>query len=166
MRHSGMMPRLRVGARIAAAFSLAAVLPLCGCRALPPLPPANISGPGWQLQQGQAIWKPTRSRPELAGELILATHINGDFFIQFTKTPFTMATAQVVGNQWEIEFGNGERRWSGRGNPPARFSWFQLPHALADKPIAKNWRFARTAPETWRLENRRTGESLEGGFFQ
>ena len=145
-------------------FLLAAVL-AAGCRTAPPLPPADFSAPGWRVQQGQAVWKPTRSRPELAGELLLATNANGFFFVQFSKPPFSLATAQIRNGQWQIEFGNGERRWSGRGEPPSRFAWFQLPGALAGQVLKANWRFTRLTPETWRLENPRTGESLEGGLF-
>lgn len=117
------------------------------------------------MQQGQAVWKPTRSRTELAGELLFATRTNGDFFVQFSKPPFNLAVAQVINGQWQIEFGNGERRWNGSGQPPARFAWFQLPSALAGRALKSNWCFTRPAPGTWRLENSRTGESLEGGFF-
>src|SRR5690349_312352 len=44
-----------------------------GCRTSVPMPPADFSGGGWQVQQGQAVWKPSQSRPELAGELLFAT---------------------------------------------------------------------------------------------
>lgn len=153
----------RAALRTAALLLLA--IAFCGCRTGPPLPPADLSAPGWRLQQGQAVWKPTRSRPELAGELLFATKTNGEFFVQFSKTPFTLATAQVVNGQWQIEFGNNQRRWAGSGEPPARFAWFQLPHALVGEPLKRNWRFTRATSDSWRLENPRTGESLEGGFF-
>src|SRR5476651_2782659 len=107
---------------------LAAVV--TGCRTTPPLPPADFSAPGWRVQQGQAIWKPSSSRPELAGDLLLATNVNGNFFIQFSKIPFPMATAQISGDQWQIEFGASEFSWRGHGALPNRFSWFQLPRAL------------------------------------
>lgn len=135
------------------------------CRSLPPLPPADLSAPGWQVQQGQAIWKPTRERPELAGELLLATNRSGDFFLQFSKTPFTLATAQVMSGQWQIEFGSGDYFRRGRGEPPPRFGWFQLPSALGGATLARAWRFERTDASFWRLSNQRTGESLEGSFF-
>src|SRR6476620_10614627 len=95
--------------------TLLLALVLCvSCRSLPPLPPADLSAPGWRMQQGQALWKPTKSRPELAGELLLATNANGDFFVQLSKTPFTLATAQRIGDQWQIEFGSDDYRRSGR----------------------------------------------------
>ena len=82
------------------------VLVLCaGCRTTPPLPPADFSAPGWHVQQGQAVWKPSQSRPELAGDLLLATNVNGNFFLQFSKMPFPLATARVSGDRWQIEFG-------------------------------------------------------------
>ena len=118
------------------------------------------------MQQGQALWKPTKSRPELAGELLLATNANGDFFVQLSKTPFTLATAQRIGDQWQIEFGSGDYRRAGRGQPPGRFVWFQLPPALAGAGVSGDWNFDRVTTNSWRLENHRTGETLEGGFFQ
>src|SRR5262249_4825437 len=107
------------------------VLVGAGCRSMPPLPPSDFSAPGWRVQQGQAVWKPTKQKPELAGELLLATRPNGNFFIQFTKTPFTLATARQADDRWQIDFGAGDHSWRGRGAPPARFIWFQLPRALA-----------------------------------
>jgi len=62
-----------------------------GCRTANPLPPADFSAPGWRVQQGQAVWKPSASRPELAGDLLLATNVNGNMFIQFSKMPFPVA---------------------------------------------------------------------------
>ena len=144
-------------------FLLAALV--AGCRTPPPLPPADLSAPGWRVQQGQAIWKPTRTRPELAGELLCATNANGNFFVQFSKPPFNLATAQMINGQWQIEFGNNVRRWTSRGEPPSRFAWLQLSRALSGATLKNNWRFTRTAPDAWCLENSRTGEILEGGFF-
>jgi len=136
-----------------------------GCRSLPPLPPADLSGPGWRVQQGQAVWKPTARRPELAGELLLATNTNGDCFVQFVKTPFTLATAQRTGARWHIEFGGGAHSAAGHGRPPARFVWFQVPGAVQNGGCSGHWRWSRLTTNTWRLKNARTGESLQGAFF-
>jgi len=134
-----------------------------GCRTSTPMPPADFSGGGWQVRQGQALWKPSASRPELAGELLFATRTNGDCFVQFDKIPFPLAVAQIKGDEWHIRFGTGKYAWRGRGEPPGRFVWFQLPRALASQPLAIHWKF-ESAGESWRLENGRTGESLEGSF--
>ena len=150
----------------AALALLALGIMLCGsCRTAPPLPPADFSSPGWRLQQGQAVWKPSKNRPELAGDLLLATNADGNCVIQFSKNPFTLATAQVAGGAWQIEFGAGGYLSRGQGAPPARFTWFQLPRALAARGPGRPWRFTRRADGSWRLENTRTGESLEGVFF-
>jgi hypothetical protein len=136
-----------------------------GCRTAGPLPPADFSAPGWHVRQGQALWKPAASRPELAGDLLLATNVNGNCFIQFSKLPFPLVTAQVSGDQWQIEFGADKYSWHGHGTPPDRFGWFQLPHALRDPNIGGNWRFTRVETNSWRLENLHTDETLEGEIF-
>jgi hypothetical protein len=151
---------------IAASALLALGLMLCvSCRTARLPPPADFSSPGWRVQQGQAVWKPSKSRPELAGDLLLATNVNCNYVVQFSKTPFTLAAAQVADGAWQIEFGGGRYSWSGRGAPPARFVWFQLPRALAASEPGRPWIFTRRADGSWRLENMRTGEILEGMFF-
>jgi hypothetical protein len=136
-----------------------------GCHTANPLPSADFSATGWRVLQGQAIWKPLSTRPELAGDLLLATNANGNFFIQFSKIPFPLATAQVSGSQWQIEFGADKYSWHGRGTPPGRFAWFQLPRALLNANAGGNWKFAHPTSHSWRLENPHTGETLEGEFF-
>jgi hypothetical protein len=144
---------------------LACAAAVCaGCRTAQPLPPADFSAPGWRVQQGQAVWKPLKNKTELAGELLLATNGSGSFFVQFSKTPFPLAMAQVAGERWEIVFGPGEHAWRGRGQPPGRFAWFQLSQALAGESLPRDWKFSRIESHVWRLENARTGETLEGEF--
>lgn len=149
-----------------AAVGLALLVALAGvvsCRTSNPLPPADLSAPGWHVLQGQVLWKPGRNQAEVAADLLLATNATGDFFLQLTKDPFPLATAEVLRNQWQIQFGGGT--YYGRGEPPARFPLFQLPRALSGGSPAGDWRFENVSSNTWRLKNPRTGESLEGGFF-
>jgi len=146
-------------------LSLLIAVLVVGCRTAPPLPPADFSAPGWRVQQGQAVWKPSSSRTELAGDLLLATNANGNFFVQFSKIPFPLATAQISGSQWQIEFGADKFSWHGSGTPPDRFAWFQLPRALLGQNLDGNWHFENVMTNSWRLENPRTGETLEGEFF-
>jgi hypothetical protein len=137
---------------------------LCvSCRTVPSLPPADFSSPGWQLRQGQAVWKPPGGRPELAGDLLLAVNTNGSYVIQFSKTPFTLASAQVADGRWQIELAG--HSWRGQGAPPRRFLWFQLSRGLAGLTAATPWRFTSRADHSWRLDNAGTGEFLEGQFF-
>lgn len=147
----------------------AALLPaliLCvSCRTMNPLPSVDLAAPGWHTLQGQAVWKPPADRPEMAGDLTLATNVNGDFFMQFTKDPFPLVTAESLDGQWQIEFGADEHSWRGRGQPPGRFGWFELPRALRGESLTGNWTFETETTSTWRLENPQTGETLEGGFF-
>jgi len=146
-------------------LALMLVLQLCSCRTSPSLPPADFSAPGWRVQQGQAVWQPPNHRPELAGDLLLATNADGHCFVQFTKTPFPLVTAQVAGDRWQIEFGADEHAWHGRGVPPDRFIWFQLPRALLAGNAGRDWQFKPATANNWRLSNPGTGESLEGRFF-
>ena len=143
---------------------LALALVSCvSCRTATPLPPADFAAPGWRLRQGQAVWKPPQDRPELAGDLLLAVNTNGNYVIQFSKTPFSIASAQVADGRWQIEL--GQRLWRGQGEPPRRFVWFQLAPVLAGASAVAPWRFTSRAGQSWRLENAGTGEFLEGQFF-
>jgi hypothetical protein len=138
---------------------------VAGCRTTNPLPPADFSAPGWRVQQGQAVWKRSAHRPEVVGDLLLATNVNGNFFIQYSKIPFPLVMAQVAGGQWQIQFGADQYSWHGRGTPPVRFGWFQLPGALRNASLGSRWRFTRVETGSWRLQNSQTGEMLEGEFF-
>jgi hypothetical protein len=146
-------------------LSFVLVVVATSCRTAPPLPPADFSAPGWRVRQGQAVWKPSANRPELAGDLLFATNADGNFFVQFSKIPFPLASAQISGGQWQIEFGADKFSWHGSGTPPNRFAWFQLPRALLGANVSENWKFIRVETNSWRLENPQTGETLEGEFF-
>jgi len=142
---------------VASAVALAA-----GCRTPPPPPQVDLSEPGWRLRRGQAVWKPASHRPELAGELLIASHPDGRGFIEFSKTPFPLVVAGFSGQAWQIQFGSGRRRLTGRGEPPAKSAWLLLPRALTGAAPPAGWRFLPSDPGSWLLENAQTGESLRG----
>jgi hypothetical protein len=142
-----------------------AAVECAGCGTAGRLPPVDLSAPGWSVRQGQAVWKPPGRRPEIAGDLLVATNANGDFLIQFSKVPFSIAMAEDVGGRWRIQFGANQYDRSGRGAPPGRLAWFQLPRALAGSATGPRWNFQRRPDGGWRLENAPGGESLEGRFF-
>jgi len=125
----------------------------------------DLSQPGWKVLHGQALWTPPQNRPELAGDLILATNANGNFFIQFSKTPFVLATAGYEDGEWEMQFGADKYAWRGSGRPPDRFIWFQLPRALRNEELTGGWKFERGFGNLWRLQDPKTGETLAGEFF-
>jgi hypothetical protein len=140
---------------------LAGLVVLCGCqtstRTL-----FTASGPGWHVQQGQALWRPKRGFPEFGGDLVLASHEDGRCLIEFDKTPLSMVSAQTTSTHWRISFPQGRMSFSGRGAGPVRFAWLYLPAALAGRPLPPPLRFERKADGGWRLENIDTGEILEG----
>ena len=134
-------------------------LVLLGCRTVPQVPSLDLSQPGWQARQGQAVWKPNRNAAELAGELVWAAHPDGRFLLQFLKTPITLVEARGSEEAWEISFPPQGRTISGRR--ARRLGWLHLAWALQGKSVASAWTFART-DEKWQLANERTGEMIEG----
>ena len=134
---------------------------LCGCQTATRTL-FTASGPGWHVQQGQALWRPKRGLPEFGGDLLLASHADGCCLIQFDKTPLSMVSAQTTSTNWLISFPQRQMSFTGRGLGPTRFGWLYLSAALAGKPLPSPLHFERKADGGWRLENTRTGESLEG----
>ena len=142
---------------------IASLLALCpGCRSLTPLPEANLQQPGWKVREGQAVWQSKRAAPEIAGELLVATRPEGDSYVQFTKNPFPMVTARTTATQWQIESPLQNRRYTGRGHPPARIVWLLLPKVLTGATPPAGWTWQQIDRTQWRLSNRSTGETLEG----
>jgi hypothetical protein len=135
---------------------------LTGCRTAHPLPPVNLSEPGWTIHEGQALWRANKDAPEIAGELTVATHGGNSSFVQFTKTPVPFIVAQSGSNSWQIHSVPDNRTYSGHGPPPARLFWLQLPRCLAGEPPPKKWRWETLPNDRWHLYSLSTGESLEG----
>jgi hypothetical protein len=122
----------------------------------------TATGPGWHVQEGQALWRPGREYPELGGDLVLASDEDGRCLIQFAKTPMTLVSVQTTRTNWLIQFPPQRMGFSGRGPGPIRFAWLYLHTALAGEPLPPPLRFERKPDGGWRLENTRSGETLEG----
>jgi hypothetical protein len=145
----------------------------------------TASGPGWHVQEGQALWRPGQGYPEVAGEVILASHEDGRCLVQFAKTPMTLVSAQTTPTRWLIEFPPGNIGFSGSRppaeptwshlhspkdavssdkpmGPPTRFLWLHLCAALSGKPLLRPLSFERKPDGGWRIQNVTTGENLEG----
>jgi hypothetical protein len=122
---------------------LAGLMFLCGCQtATQSL--FTAAGPGWHVQQGQALWRPQRGLPEFGGDLVLASDGDGRCLIQFDKTPVAILFAQTTSTNWLIRFPQRQMGFTGIGPGPARFSWLYLHRALAGgwktPAQAKRWR--------------------------
>ncbi|HMC26994.1 MAG TPA: hypothetical protein VKM56_04275 [Verrucomicrobiae bacterium] len=146
-----------------ALFPFAAIGLICcfsGCRTGPSLPPVNLSKPGWQLRQGQALWRSKKKAPEIAGEVILATNTTGRAFIQFLKNPLPLLTAQISPQGWQIEFIPEKRHFGGRGIPPKPLLWLHLLDALQSAPLPRGIEFAKAPDGAVRIENKETGENI------
>jgi hypothetical protein len=142
--------------------ALLAVLMLCGGCQTVTMSLFTATGPGWYVQEGQALWRPGREYPELGGDLVLASDENGRCLIQFAKTPMTLVSVQTTRTNWLIQFPPQRMGFSGRGPGPTRFAWLYLHTALAGEPLPPPLRFERKPDGNWRLENTRSGETLEG----
>jgi hypothetical protein len=122
----------------------------------------TVSGPGWHIQQGQALWTPKTGAPQFGGDLVVATDANGQSLVQFDKTPLTIVAVQTTSTQWLLRFPNGGGLWKGHEPAPTRTIWLHLADALAGKPLPKPLHFEQKPDGNWRLENIKTGEILEG----
>jgi len=122
----------------------------------------TATGPEWRVQQGQVLWRPQKGLPEFGGDLVLAGDDSGRRLIQFDKTPMAILSAQTTTNRWLIKFPQRNLSFSGWGAGSTRFSFLYLPAALEGKKLPKDLHFERKADGGWRLENSRTGETLEG----
>jgi hypothetical protein len=122
----------------------------------------TVSGPGWHVQQGQALWKPGHNYPELGGDLVLASNEDGRCLIQFDKTPLSLVQAQTTRNSWLIQFPQRNLAFSGHGEPSTRFIWLYLQAARSGNKLPATLSFERKGDGGWRMQNSRTGETLEG----
>ena len=152
----GHLPRLFLRS-----VSLAVLTLLCGCQTTTQSL-FTATGPGWHIQQGQALWRPKQGLPEFGGDLVMASNPDGCALIQFDKTPLSMVFAQTTPDRWLIRFPQRQMGFSGHGPGPTRFAWLYLPAALAGKPLPLPLHFERKPDGGWRLENTGTGETLEG----
>lgn len=114
------------------------------------------------MRQGQAVWRPDRKRPELSGDLLFATGNGGMSLFNFSKTPLPIASGQTTSTNWLIEFPARHFVFSGKGEPPERFAWLFLDRALAGEALPSNLQFTRQPEGAWRLENLKSGESIQG----
>ena len=137
---------------------------LTSCSSTPKtLAPTDPSGVGWKVRQGQAIWRPARGQPELAGELVIGSRGDEDRLVEFIKTPFPLVVAKSAFAGWELKFGADGPRFSGRGAAPDRWIWFHLRDCLeARRSPPPGWTLTAQPQGRWRFENRSSGESLEG----
>lgn len=133
-----------------------------GCQTAAPLPPLDFKEPGWKIRQGQAVWKPKREAPELAGEILIAFNSDGRTAVQFTKTPFPFVVARTTSATWQLEIPAKNKRYSGHGKPPVRAGWLFLAQSIEGTPPPLPWKFQKLEDSNWRLENTKTGEVIEG----
>ena len=80
----------------------------------------------------------------------------------FAKTPLPVTAGQTTSTNWLIEFPVRHLSFGGKGHPPTRFAWLYLDAALSGKPLPARLRFTPHPDGSWRLENIKSGEFIEG----
>lgn len=131
---------------------------IAGCAT--PQPPADLSAPGWKVQQGQAIWKPEDGKTEITGDVVLSTHPTGGAYVQFSKA-MPILSGRISSSGWEFEATPEGKRYSGGGKPPNRIIWLQMLRALEGREISERWTVAHTSDDFISLEDHHTGERLQ-----
>src|SRR5262249_2078520 len=134
---------------VAVVVWLASAVLGAGCRTASEKHLLTISGPGWRVQQGQALWRPGKKYPELGGDLVLASDVDGNCVLQFTKMPLPLVEAQTTRTNWYINFAPRRLSFAGRLPPPTRFAWLYLPAALAGRPLPPRFRFVNRSDGGW-----------------
>jgi hypothetical protein len=142
----------------------------------------DLTEPGWQIQQGQAVWRPSTDATEWVGDLLLAGHEDGRFWVVFSKNPIVLVTARRDGPHWRVEWPVRRRIESGEGASPPDQLWLywaeQMTEQMAERngwPITRDteervvserpsdvWEWAQPQPGHWVLLHRVRGERLEG----
>ena len=141
------------------------LMTLVGCSSLPPQPAMNLSGPGWVVREGQAVWKSKPDAVGISGRLLVAMHWNGGNVVQFNTTNGPVVSAQSTTNAWQVQFAGQNKLSSGRGKAPERSMWLQLPGGLLGNSAEEtDWIMTRERGVPWRFKNDLTGESLEGSL--
>jgi len=158
------VPKDLIGSCARLTSLLLLVVVITGCFTLSqPLPPVNLSDPGWNMRQGQAIWTLPHSGHDIAGDVIVATGPEARSFVQFSKSPFPFVIGQTTSNRWQVEFPPQNKRYSGPGTPPKRLMWLYLPRVLSGRSPPAHWSWTNSL-DNWVLENQDTGEKIEGFF--
>jgi len=125
-----------------------------------PLPPVDLSQPGWRVWTGQAVWTTGDKGPTLAGYLLVAEQGKGELVVNFTKIVVPLFTARVSAGRWWLDFIERDRSYSGKGRPPARFVWFRAADILRGENNIPGWEIRRDAADEVSIMNPSTGEQL------
>ena len=115
------------------------------------------------MRNGQALWRPDRSKPEIVGDLLLASHPNGRAYLQFSKA-LPIVAARLEGASWEVEFPPEGKRYAAAARPPARIVWLQLLRQFRGEVPSSNWQVTQPSPEEITFEDSKRGERLEVQF--
>lgn len=136
---------------------------LNGCATPAPRPAMNLAEPGWVIREGQAAWKRSPDSAEVRGQLLVALHVDGRNVVQFNAASGERVQAQFSTNFWQAQLPGRTAPVTGRGKPPQKILWLQLPEGLLGNSAEEtDWMMSRERGRPWRFYHDVTGESLEG----
>jgi hypothetical protein len=133
---------------------------LSGCATSVDLPEVDLAADGWRIWTGQAVWTRNGESPPIAGEVIVARDDQGDVYASFSKPPLPIFSARTHDGTWRIDVVEGGKSYSGRGDPPKRFVWFDLPVVLEGGAPRGMWSSESPGPGEYLIRNTKTGESV------
>lgn len=136
------------------------VVGLSGCTGTVEWPAVDLADAGWTVWTGQALWTRDADRSPIAGEVIVARRTAGEVFVSFSKPPLPIFTARTLAGQWRIDLVDGGQSHSGRGKPPERFVWLDLPRLLEGGSPRGDWTSEKLAAGEWWIRNPETGEVI------
>lgn len=135
---------------------------LTACTTPSDLPPLDVSGPGWQTWQGQAVWDHRFSDDALIGEFVSGvSRAQGISFAELSKGGVPVVRGRRTLEQWEIQFLPMNVAQRGKGPvPSSKWIFLHVPEILNGGPTPEGWR-KETPPGKIILTNAKLKERLE-----
>ena len=142
---------------------LALVLVGCGagCRTVDPSP-LDLSTPGWTVQETDAVWVPGADAPEVPGEVLVAVHVDGRRFVQFSRQGLPLVQARQVDGRWSLRSPLRPGVHGGPGRGTRRVPWFVVDRLPPTPGERRGWVVEALPDGRWRVRQRRAGQMLEG----
>ena len=140
---------------------------LCvGCKTVR-IEQVDLDFPGWDLFEGEAVWRSDKNANDMVVGVIFARHLDGCLHLQVAKEGIPLNIVQVHSDAWVCEMPLMKRHYEGRVSSvqsrgvTAQLGWLQVLLQLGDRRLHPSWNSLIVAEGQWLLENDGTGERIE-----